>query len=224
MNYLHKIHSLWDPGQEPRQLPDISTNEFSNQSLFPTYHSSVHVCAQALRHVWLDATPWTIACQVPLSAGLSWQEYWNGLPCAPPRDLTNPGTEPASLGSLALAGGLFTTRATWEAPTTVNYPHIVYVLPCYVSIIKFRNHSLRFWQCYKIRLSYHRVTKSHPSHKLCILLLNVQTQRYLFIIDITELTQNISKHNSLRFLNEGLSDNDIMSKKILKCVLQKNVN
>ena len=25
-------------------------------------------------------TPWTIACQAPLSAKFSWQENWNGLP------------------------------------------------------------------------------------------------------------------------------------------------
>ena len=32
------------------------------------------------------------------------------------RDLPDPGTETASLTSLALAGGFFTTSATWEAP------------------------------------------------------------------------------------------------------------
>ena len=26
------------------------------------------------------ATPWTVACQVPLSMGFSGQEYWSGLP------------------------------------------------------------------------------------------------------------------------------------------------
>ena len=25
-------------------------------------------------------TPWTVACQIPLSMGFSRQEYWNGLP------------------------------------------------------------------------------------------------------------------------------------------------
>ena len=25
-------------------------------------------------------TPWTVACQSSLSMGLSWQEYWSGLP------------------------------------------------------------------------------------------------------------------------------------------------
>ena len=33
-----------------------------------------------LSHVQLIATPWTIACQVPLSMGFSRQEYWSGLP------------------------------------------------------------------------------------------------------------------------------------------------
>ena len=27
----------------------------------------------------------------PLSRGFSRQEYWNGLPCSPPGDLSNPG-------------------------------------------------------------------------------------------------------------------------------------
>ena len=29
-------------------------------------------------HVWLFATPWTVARQAPLSLGLSRQEYWSG--------------------------------------------------------------------------------------------------------------------------------------------------
>ena len=35
---------------------------------------------------------------------------------ASPGDLPNPGMEPASLMSPALAGRFFTIRATWEAP------------------------------------------------------------------------------------------------------------
>ena len=42
------------------------------------------------------ATPWTIACQAPLSIGFSRQEYWNGLPFLSPEDLSNPGIEPKS--------------------------------------------------------------------------------------------------------------------------------
>ena len=47
--------------------------------------------------------------------GFSWQEYWSGLPCPPPRDLPNPGIEPTPPVSAALAGGFFTTSTTWEA-------------------------------------------------------------------------------------------------------------
>ena len=38
------------------------------------------------------------------------QEYCNGLPCPPPEDLPNPGIEPASLASLAVAGRFFTSE------------------------------------------------------------------------------------------------------------------
>ena len=50
-------------------------------------------------------TLWAVACQAPLSVGLSRQEYWSGLPCPPPGDLSDPGMEPMSLVSPALTGG-----------------------------------------------------------------------------------------------------------------------
>ena len=42
------------------------------------------------------ATPWTAACQAPLSIGFFRQEYWSGLPFPSPGDLPNPGIEPGS--------------------------------------------------------------------------------------------------------------------------------
>ena len=51
-----------------------------------------------------------------LSSGFSRQEYLSGLLCLPPGDLPNPGIEPTSLMSPALADGFFTTSATWKAP------------------------------------------------------------------------------------------------------------
>ena len=33
----------------------------------------------SLSHVWLFATPWSAACQTPLSMGFSRQEYWSGI-------------------------------------------------------------------------------------------------------------------------------------------------
>ena len=46
-----------------------------------------------LSHIWLGATPWTIACQVPLSMEFSRQEIWSGLPFPSPEDLPNAGIE-----------------------------------------------------------------------------------------------------------------------------------
>uniref|UniRef100_A0AC11CV43 LSM3 homolog, U6 small nuclear RNA and mRNA degradation associated n=1 Tax=Ovis aries TaxID=9940 RepID=A0AC11CV43_SHEEP len=66
--------------------------------------------------VQLCATPWTIACQAPLSMAFSKQEYWSASPCPPPGELPEPEVGPVSLMSPALAGGLFTTSAPWEAP------------------------------------------------------------------------------------------------------------
>ena len=47
------------------------------------------------------------------SVGFSRQEDWSGLPRPSPGDLPDPGIEPLSLTGPALAGGLFTTGATW---------------------------------------------------------------------------------------------------------------
>ena len=62
-----------------------------------------------LSRVRLLAAPWTAAYQAPPPMGLSRQEYWSGLPCPPPGDLPDPGTEPASLTAPALAGRFFTS-------------------------------------------------------------------------------------------------------------------
>ena len=45
---------------------------------------------------------------------LSKIEDWSGLPCPPPGNLSDPGIEPRSLMSPALAGGFFTTSTTWK--------------------------------------------------------------------------------------------------------------
>ena len=75
-------------------------------------------------------TPWTVACQAPLSMGILQQEYWSGLPCPPPGNLPNPGiklrsptlqayslpSEPpgkpmnVGVGSLSLLQGIFLTQ------------------------------------------------------------------------------------------------------------------
>ena len=74
--------------------------------------------------VRLFVTPWTVACQVPLSMGFSRQEHWSRLPCPPPGDLPDPGMEPTSP---ALAGRFFTTSFTWEAHWAL-YPNLFAML------------------------------------------------------------------------------------------------
>ena len=39
-------------------------------------------------------TPWTVACQAPLSMEFSWQEHWIGLPFPSLGDLPDPGIQP----------------------------------------------------------------------------------------------------------------------------------
>ena len=46
--------------------------------------------------VRLFAASWIVTSQAPLSMGFSRLEYWSGLPCLSPGDLTNPVIEPGS--------------------------------------------------------------------------------------------------------------------------------
>ena len=52
-------------------------------------------------------TPWTVACQAPLSMEFPRKEQWTGLPFPSPGDLLHPGIKPESL---TLAGGFFTSE------------------------------------------------------------------------------------------------------------------
>ena len=60
----------------------------------------------------LFVTPWTTAHQGPLSMGILRQEYWEWVVMTLPGNLPDPGIE--SRMSLVLAGGFFTTSATWH--------------------------------------------------------------------------------------------------------------
>ena len=64
-----------------------------------------HACM--LSHVWLFATPWTVAHHASLPMGIPKQGYWIGFTCPSPRELADSGIEPVSP---ALAGKFFTTR------------------------------------------------------------------------------------------------------------------
>ena len=51
-------------------------------------------------HVWVFATPWTVAHEGPLSMGFFKQEYWSGFSCPPPGHPPNAGFKPVSLTAL----------------------------------------------------------------------------------------------------------------------------
>ena len=55
------------------------------------------VCVCVLSLLSDSATPWTIACQAPLSMEFSRLEYWGGLPFPSPGDLPDPGIKLVSL-------------------------------------------------------------------------------------------------------------------------------
>ena len=55
-----------------------------------------YVMWQSLSCVWLFATPWTTACQTPLSTEFSRQEYSSGLPFPSPGDIPNSGIKAGS--------------------------------------------------------------------------------------------------------------------------------
>ena len=72
------------------------------------------MCVRRLSHVLLFVTPWAEAHQAPLSTGFP-RQYWSGLPFPPPEDFSPLGIKPPPAACPALAGGSFTTCATWEA-------------------------------------------------------------------------------------------------------------
>ena len=99
----------------------LATEKLSIQLIFfflKPQHVHVHFPSteRVLSHVHLFVTPWTmIAHQAPLFMEFFKQEYWSGLLLPSPEDLPDPGFEPMSHASPALAGEFFTTGATWEA-------------------------------------------------------------------------------------------------------------
>ena len=84
------------------QIPNLFAFTFSCIRIFPTI-SIVTVCVCVcvcvcvlFSHVWLFATPWTVACQAPMSMEFSKQEYWSGLLFLSLGNLLPPGVEPRS--------------------------------------------------------------------------------------------------------------------------------
>ena len=109
----HVIHA------RPALQAPVYTSPLHSTLLHGTSHFSLNmeaflpVCTQVTSVVSNSLQP--MDCSLPgfsLSMGFSRQEYWNGLPCPSPGDLSQPGMEAASLMSPALAGRFFITSGT----------------------------------------------------------------------------------------------------------------
>ena len=109
---LHPWSSLLFPG--PSQAPPL-VSLLLNLKPMCSCVLSRFICVQ------LFVTPWTIACWAPLFVGFPRQECWSELPFLSPGDRPDPGIEPTSLRSPALASRFFTTNTTWEAHTMYSY-------------------------------------------------------------------------------------------------------
>ena len=83
-----------------------------------------------------SAAPWTVAGQASLPMDFAGQDYWSGVP-SPPRDQTVPLVSPA------LAGGFFTTSATWEASEIIQISLWNYVRNQYQKIFENNPHTFK---------------------------------------------------------------------------------
>ena len=78
----------------PREVPE-SGDKWATS--VPTAGSQVlvfflHACVLShFSRVDFLRPPWTVAKQSPLSMGFSRREYWSGLPCPPPGNLSDAG-------------------------------------------------------------------------------------------------------------------------------------
>ena len=75
----------------------------------PSFTNGYYVRAQSLSYIQVFVIPWAVALLDLLSMKFFRQEYWSGLPSPPLGSLPDPGIEPTSPVSPALADGFFTT-------------------------------------------------------------------------------------------------------------------
>ena len=110
------LYTEWEIAEEnyltPRLLEEFLFISFLFRIRDPRM-PSMQVCVlHHFSHIWLFATAWAVACQAPLSVGLSQARALEWVTMPSPRDLPDPGIQPASLRSPAR---FFTTSTSWEA-------------------------------------------------------------------------------------------------------------
>ena len=115
-------------------------------------------------------TLWIVAHQAPLSVGILQARILEWVAIPPPGDLPDPGIEPASLRSLALAGRFFTTSTTATREAPVFGP---------LALAKYQKSILRGYL-------------SHPQHFLLAgrKRKRSKTSNYLISLDPTDLSRD----------------------------------
>ena len=91
---LSRDWHYWDPWKI-LVFRQVTATYWTRQGVLFIFRES-KVKVKSLSRVWLFATPWTVAYQVPPSMGFSRQEWWSGLPFPSPGDLPGTGIEPGS--------------------------------------------------------------------------------------------------------------------------------
>ena len=108
-------------------------------------------------HVQLFATPWTVACQAPLSMGFSRQEEWSRWGSSWPRDQTQVPR---------ITGRFFTTQATREA-LVVEWAQIpctdTFILPTSLSSLIFHGAFPTLW------IPARPISAVHNHHQVCVI-------------------------------------------------------
>ena len=94
-------NSLWTlhnpPSTTSFQTPFYSSYLSDGSRTLKLFHNNCGFGGGLVTESYLTlATPWTVACQAPLSMGFSRQVYWSGWPFPSPEDFPNPGIKPGS--------------------------------------------------------------------------------------------------------------------------------
>ena len=128
-------------------------------------HEDMH--AQSLSCVQLFATPWTAACQAPLSLVFSRQEYWSGLPFPSPERHQLPLISKVSPSRTLMSGEEIRPRTQ----STIHKSHKATFPPFWwfsdkESTCQCRSHRRRGFNPWTGRISWRR--KCNPLQYSCL--------------------------------------------------------
>ena len=122
-SFLPKKSQGWSPSEwtgwislKSKGLSSIFSNTTVQKHQF--FSSQISSQSNCHIHTWpQDATPWTVARQLPLSMESSRQEYWSGLPFPSPGESSRPRDW---TWISRIAGGFFTTEPPGKSKSTLH--------------------------------------------------------------------------------------------------------